>query len=268
MSTWIVMPSKRQVAEAEKVLTAWRTMGYKIALWRDWNDEPIAHLCDIVRPGEYPGYARAVNALAAEVLDVDPLCDWVVAAGDDTLPDPNKSADEIAAECSDHYSDLHHQFAEYEPPEHAEAGTHPFTAFARTLTGEQMQTFGVMQPTGDPWSDRRGKLIDRIAGSPWLGREWCLRANQGKGPLWPGFFHMWADECLQIVALQLGVFWQRPDLCHHHDHWGRPREGERIGRADRMPAFLARANSKEQTDLDFAEFNRLKTGGFKQCLPL
>ena len=191
----------------------------------------------------YTGYPEAVNFLAREVLSSVPWCDWIVAAGDDTLPDPNKSAEEIAEECSEHF-----------------AGPH--------RPGWPSGTFGVMQPTGDPWSDKQGRIIERVAGSPWLGREWCLRANQGKGPLWPEFFHMFADETLQCVAQKLGVFWQRPDLTHLHHHWGRPKEGERLGNVENMPAFLKQANSCEEWLKSKREFERLKADGFRECIPL
>jgi hypothetical protein len=247
MSVYLCIPSKRKPEEIEPVLRAWAERGYKIALQRDPGEE-FAGPWLASRP--YLGYAEAVNYLAGEVLRNDPSCDWIVAAGDDTLPDPDKTADEIAEECSEHFAVNGGDFA-----------------FCHE-TGRQKATFGVMQPTGDEWSDRRGKIIEQIAGSPFMGREWCLRANQGKGPLWPGFFHMWADETLQLVAQKLGVFWQRPDLCHHHEHWGRPRPGERLGQLSRMPEFLKRANSPEQTTADKKEFDRLKDDGFKVCFPL
>src|ERR1017187_1683759 len=96
------MPSKRPPEEAEKCLSRWREMGYKIALWRDDMNFPYG-VADYIEAGPYAGYAASVNALASEVLRVDESCDWLVAAGDDMLPDPNKRADEIAAECSEHF---------------------------------------------------------------------------------------------------------------------------------------------------------------------
>ena len=106
-----------------------------------------------------------------------------------------------------------------------------------------------MQPTGDRWlvngpGTKPGS--ECVAGSPWMGREWCRRINGGRGPLWPEYYHCGEDEELQEVAIKYGVFWQRPDLTHFHHHWGRPKEGERLGLASRMPAFLTRANSKEE----------------------
>ena len=267
MSVWLVMPSKRPPEEAEPVLAKWREMGYKVCVQRDETEQPPTFLPREMWPAgtpqwdgvyvwwrPYSGYAEAVNFLAKDLLAFDPDCDWIVAAGDDTLPDRNKTAHEIARECSEHFWKLH------------------VMSPGMKEVDRRKKTFGVMQPTGDPWTQKRfgveQKIIEQIAGSPWMGREWCLRANQGKGPLWPGFFHMWPDECLQVVAQQLGVFWQRPDLTHMHRHWGRPREGERLGQLSRMPAFLARANSPAQTTLDKAEFDRLKAEGFKSCLPL
>lgn len=225
---WLCIPSMR---DADSSVTAWEAKGYGIALFRDRGAPDAA--ADLLHQGDYPGYAKAVNLLAADVLRADSDTLFIVAAGDDTFPD-SRDPDQIVDELTAHFCG----------------------------------TFGVCQPTGDSWADRNGKLIERVAGSPFLGREWCLRANQGKGPLSPGFFHMWCDEALQETAKLLGVFWQRPDLTHHHEHWGRPRPGERIGQLDRMPKFLARANSTAQTNLDKAEFDRLKAGGFKECFPL
>lgn len=256
MSVWLTIPSKRSPEEAERVLSKWREMGYRVAIQRDGDEvynSCLVHNLLFWRP--YQGYAEAVNFLVANVLHLDATAEWFIAVGDDTLPDPNKRADEIAMECGFHFGAIHGK-----------------------VEGDYLlqSTFGVMQPTGDPWEDNgpRGdgtgekRLIRRVAGSPWLGREWCLRANKGKGPLWPNFFHMFADETLQCVAQKLGVFWQRDDLTHHHDHWGRPKPGERIGHISNMPEFLKQANSEEEWRKSKAEFERLKAGGFEECLPL
>jgi hypothetical protein len=202
--------------------------------------------------------------------------DWFVTGGDDVLPDPNKSAEEIARECSEHFAQLHMDYSEYEPPEHADTGVHPFTMQARVMTGEQMQTFGVMQPTGhrygeDPTNPNpalRTAYIDRVAGSPWMGRSWCERINQGKGPLWPEFQHMHVDEALRAVAVKLGVYWERPDLIHFHNHWGLPHEGEKHGQASRMPEHLKKWNTPEHWRESKAILDRLKSEDFKSCMPL
>ena len=93
---------------------------------------------------------------------------------------------------------------------------------------KSMVTFGVMQPTGDRWGDNessraafgenRGAEIDRIAGSPWMGREWCERAYLGNGPMPDFYHHLYIDEELQEVATRLGVFWQCRDLTQYHNH--------------------------------------------------
>jgi hypothetical protein len=253
MSVWLVIPSKRPPAEVEPVLAKWRDRGYAVAVWCDAGSEYPKNANQVMTGEAYPGYAQAVNELAKFVLHRDPSCDWIIAAGDDTYPDPNMRADEISQECRDYFWMQYHDSERIMPEYRSEP------------------TFGVMQPTGDPWEDSHPgekRLIRRVAGSPWLGREWCLRANQGKGPLWPEFFHMFADETLQCVAQQLGVFWQREDLTQHHAHWGRPKPGERIGHASNMPDFLVKANSPAEWNKSKAEFERLKAGGFKECLPL
>lgn len=221
MKAWFCIPSARPAAEANKALRKWSDKGYGIALWRDDNtDVPI---CNLLLTGKYPGYAQAVNALAAEVLAQDPGCQFIVDGGDDTTPDPNHSPSEIAQQCVEHFGG----------------------------------TFGVMQPTGDRWANGS---IDRIAGSAWMGREWCERANQGLGPLWHEYFHNFVDDELQNVAIKLGVFWQRPDLIHHHEHWIRA-EAE-------MPQFLKKANSSDQWAHSQRLFNERRNSGFPGHAPL
>jgi hypothetical protein len=189
---------------------------------------------DIVFVRQYLGYAEAVNFLSAHVLREHPEVDWIVTGGDDTFPDPNKTGDEIAAELTSHF-----------------AGT-----------------MGVCQPTGDPWADDMGRIIERIAGSPWLGREWCRRANGGRGPLWTEFRHMFADEHLQEYAKSLGVFVQRPDLTHHHAHAQREPGSNVTSNTRRPPAHMAQWNTRRHWDESKAIFERLKRGNFAECAPI
>lgn len=79
---------------------------------------------------------------------------------------------------------------------------------------------------------------------------------------------MFADEELQAVATKLGVFWQRRDLIHFHAHWGRPREGERLGSADRMPAFLQQANSAENWNRSKSLFESRQAAGWPGSDPI
>lgn len=236
MSIWLVLPSARPVAEASACFARWQDMGYRVCVFRDTPDlGPGNHIDALFTPdvgSGYPGYSRAVNLMAKAVLRQDQTCDWIVAAGDDTYPDPNKRADEIARECTEHFAD----------------------------------TFGVVQPTGDDWADfhqgKMSRIIERIAGSPWLGREWCLRAYQGVGPLCAEYTHCFADEELQLVAQRMRVFWQRPDLTHYHEHWAR------TPNATRIPPHLAEATSKSHWDKYKAIFDARKAAGFPGSEPL
>jgi hypothetical protein len=196
-SVWFCIPSARPPAEANLVLDRWRAQGYKIALWRDpgQEEDPTA---DMVLVGQYPGYSCAVNAVVQKVLRLHPDCTWCVTGGDDTEPDSKLDAATIAAQCTEHFGG----------------------------------TFGIMQPTGDRWANGS---IDRICGSPWMGREFCERAYAGAGPMWPEYWHNFNDDELQAVAIKLHCFWQRRDLAHMHHHWMRTGHG--------MPDFLQRANS-------------------------
>jgi hypothetical protein len=202
LKAWLTIPSARPLAQLEPVLQHWKDMGYGIALVRQGEE---THLADVqVLVPEYCGWARSINALCARVFGSDREALWCVGGGDDTLPDPAKHADRIASECCRHFG----------------VGG-PLDEFV-SVRGENISpTFGVMQPTGDLWSDSKGIIIERFAGSPWIGRDWAWRAYGGNGPLYEGYKHNWADEELQNVAIKYGAFWQRPDLCQRHVHWQR-----------------------------------------------
>jgi hypothetical protein len=252
---FLVMPSKRSTEEVNAVCSIWKRQGYSIALQRDPGDTLSREVAEVIHYRPYQGYAEAVNFLAAFVLDKFKECDWIVAAGDDTTPDPNKRADEIAEECFEHFRGLHHADIAFDEPRESRA--------------TRDATFGVCQPTGDAsFGDAAGPYIERIAGSPFIGREFCLRINQGKGPLNPVYFHMGVDEELMAVATKLGVFWQRPDLLHYHSNWGRPRPGEKYGQRSRMPAFLERANSPAEWAKYKKIFAERKAAGFPGSEPL
>ena len=243
MSVWYCIPSARPAAEANEVLNLWRERGYKIALFVEPNTVDYAYRemanLWIIRE-TYPGYAAAVNELVRQVMRDDPECEWFVTGGDDVEPDLNHTAEEIARECSEYFYC-------------------------------QRSTFGVMQPTGDRWGstdpwaqklpENRRAYVDRVCGSPWMGREFCRRIYGGKGPLWHEFEHMHVDEHLQAVAEKLGILWQRPDLTHHHRHWAR-RPG--VETSD-CPKHLERVSGPEHWQESKAVFNRLKLGGFVEA---
>lgn len=215
MSVWLTIPSARPTEEANKVLSLWRQHGYKIALWRDDGRNPP--ICDALETGKYPGYSAAVNALIQEIMDVDETAEWFVIGGDDVEPDLHLTAEEIAAQCSAYFGALH------------------------TNDEDERSTFGVMQPTGDRFA---GGSIDTICGSAWMGREFCRRINQGKGPLWPEYTHMFVDKELQHVAIKYQCFWQRRDLVHLHRHFLRDNESLDSGtKRNPTPPHLAEANT-------------------------
>lgn len=248
-SVWVTVPSARPVEHVRKWAAAWRERGYRVAIWRDPGHGIAIDNVDFIVSDTYPGYARAVNHLTHHILREDTECNWVVTGGDDVYPDSH-TADEIALECGRYFwikwqDDL-------------------------TLDLQKMKTFGVMQPTGHRWGEHtshpdprlRSAYIDRICGSPFMGREFCLRMNKGKGPFHPGFTHMHGDECLFEVAKKLGVLWQRRDLTHDHRHWGLSGN-----RAD-MPKFLERWNTPEHWRESKALLDRLKAEDFAECMPI
>jgi hypothetical protein len=228
---WFVIPSKRPIKEANECLEAWRDMGYLTAVLREGEDGRTGALVQCFT-NRYQGWARSVNALVQAIWIGNDSAQWFVTGGDDYYPDPNKRAEVIAQECSDNFSG----------------------------------TFGVMQPTGDRWGERNGEAtIDRIAGSPWMGRDFCRRMYHGGGPLYAGYYHNFADEELQHVAKRLGVFWQRRDLIQEHRHWARPR-----GDWADAPEWAHKINNPAQSDWNKSKalFARRLAAGFPGHEPL
>jgi hypothetical protein len=249
MSVWFVIPSIRPNGGT---IPIWREMGYKVAVLR--QGEPID--CEVQIPtGEYRGWAPSVNILAKWVVEHDEYAEWIVTGGDDYLPEVNYNAGEIGEQCWQHFVKL------------------------MTLRGEGPydSTFGVMQPTGDRWGDtpaarkqygeNRGAYIDRIAGSPWFGREWVKRAYGGNGPMFGGYRHMYADEELLEVATKLGVYWPRRDLIQLHKHWGRKPGDEFATMAD-CPDFLLPVNSAQHWHESQKLFTERKAAGWPGHEPL
>lgn len=261
---WFCIPSARPVEQVIPVVERWRAQGYGVALWRDdpfvptdgnafaINSSGITNQfgADVLFVcGKYPGYAQCVNFMAARILSTHPEVDWIVTGGDDTFPDPNKTGDEIADDFTRHFSQIGFDSTSGKP-----------------LYG-QKNTFAVVQCTGDRWADSLGVIIERIAGSPWLGRSWCERAWGGRGPLWPEFHHQFVDEALQVYAQHLGVFLQRPDLTHYHAHALRD-TGDGVDARKRAPDHMAPWNTRKHWDESKAIFERLKAENFASCMPI
>jgi hypothetical protein len=256
MSVYYAIPSARPAEEANPVLKSWRERGYRVVIQRDVEKDrrSMFEVDDaIYRP--YAGYAEAVNHLCQYIIADDPQAEWIVTGGDDILPDPNHSAEEIARECCAHFADAKNRGSGYS-----------------ALQWDAWATFGVMQPTGDRWEVNgpgTGAGIDRVAGSPWIGREFARRMYGGRGPLCEEYWHCGEDEELMQVAMMMGVFWQRPDLIHHHAHWGRPKPGQRMAINPTVPAFLERANSPAEWakfKAIFAERRANNWPGHEPCL--
>lgn len=250
MSVWLTIPSARPADQANPIFAEWRKMGYKIAVQRDAGAASVD--AEVEFKGEYRGYAPAVNFLVGWLIANQPAAEWFIAAGDDTLPDPSKTAEEIAREC------------EGECLRRLDTG----------LLFSKRRTWGVMQPTGDRWHEGIGGFqnapIDRVAGSAWYGREYCRRMYGGAGPLFHGYKHMFVDEEAQAVAEKMGVFWQRRDLCQKHLHWGRgPTDKAVIElKPGTIPPHLEKWNTAEHWNEAKALFTMRKAAGFPGHEPI
>jgi hypothetical protein len=188
---WVCNPSARPWEEAWAWLRSWLKRGYGASIFRDSLADNFIHVVKasgapvILLSGEYPGYARAANSCTKEVFRLVPYARWAICTGDDTSCDPNWHPEHIALQLEAYFGD---------------------------------STFGVMQPTGCKFADNS---ITQIAGSAWIGREYCRRANGGEGPFYPPMTHMASDELLKFAAEQEGVYLMRPDLTHSHQHFTR-----------------------------------------------
>lgn len=190
---WYALPVAEPPDLANPRLQLWRDRGYKVAVFLDPNMVVGAYNADLAFCGEngYLGYPNAVKTLCGAIMAAWPV-EVIVTGGLDIDPDPLHTPQEIASD------------------------------FVRRFPN----TFGVMQPTGDPWMmDQDGTpAAARICGSPWMGREFIRRINQGTGPFWREYYHFYCDEEMKEVTQKLGILWQRPDLTQHHHHWSRERK--------------------------------------------
>jgi hypothetical protein len=297
LSVWFVIPSCRPPAEAEACLDAWWNMGYNVAIIRAYSDEPINRNTLLIEVDSYQGWARSVNMLVAGVIGHDSRAEWFVTGGDDYYPDPHRRAEDIAAECENYFAEKAREAR----------GNLPWLGDEHH---RQLGLFGVMQPTGDRWAEGkcttcagtgnvmgmphtgalaiqlgdacpdcrglgRSAVIDRICGSPWMGREFCRRMYHGGGPLYNGYYHNFADEELQNVARKLGVFWQRRDIVQEHKHWAReqPKTAEHTGLGGdvrNMPEWARKINDPKLSDWERSKalFQKRKASGFPGHEPL
>jgi len=176
---WVVWPTAN-IGNSITAIARWHKQGYKVAILVEDALRVRAgflHADMVLTQPVWEGFPKAANKLCRAVPG-----DVVVVVGDDVWPDPDKSAQIIAAEFF-----------------------------------EQFPWFtGVMQPTGDKFG---GTQICAV--SPWIGREFINKAYGGKGPYWEGYYHYYSDHELQVIATELSVFQQRSDLTQYHDHWQR-----------------------------------------------
>lgn len=175
---WFAIPSASP-EKCRRVLPMWKAKGYKTAVLQNFRRGEIP--ADIaVWYDSYPGWAGSVNILCREI--VPKSCPIIVTGGDDMLPDPTHSADELASQFLERFPD----------------------------------TFGVMQPHGDEF------MIARMyCGSPFIGRAWFDTMYGGTGPMCADYRHNWADNELYWLAKGMGALWERPDLSHFHEHFTR-----------------------------------------------
>ncbi len=238
-NVWFAIPSIRPEGGT---IPLWRKQGYRVAVLRQGR---LLTDCELQIPtDQYKGWAPSVNILAKWILEHDPKAEWIVTGGDDYEPDLAYEAQEIGDQC---------------------------TRYFGALLSPENATLGVMQPVGDRWGDttasrktygdNRGAYIDRIAGSPWMGRAWCEGSYEGNGPMYAGYKHMYADEELKEVAEKLGVYWARRDLTQLHKHWGR-RPGDEFASMTDCPDFLLPVNTPQHWQESMALFVYRKTNGW------
>jgi hypothetical protein len=207
------------VVQAGNTFARWKEQGYSTAALVD-HEQYVDHCDHLMHVDQYKGWGWAVNLRCLGFPDAE----WIVTGGADILPDPNHTAGDIAAICTAHFNG----------------------------------TFGVMQPSGDPYGALAPDVKVLAATSPWLGRDWRRRINGGRGPLWEGYWHFWGDGELAAVAKRLDAFWLNPAITQYHDHWAR--------RGGNEPAHLERA--KQMNSADRKLYNTRLAEGFPGHEPL
>jgi len=182
-NTWVVFPSAT-VEKANSAVTAWRNRGYHTLVFQDLGSKACE--ADVVRMGQFPGYYRVINSLVLQAV-AEEGADIVTCIGDDMLPDPYATAEDIAK-----------------------------SYFKIWPHGE-----GVLQATGDMQGvDESGvQAAARICGSPTFGRRWIYESYEGRGPFWSGYQNFYADEDLHDVAFSLGLLRNDPQITFLHQHW-------------------------------------------------
>lgn len=213
-------PVKRH-AVAKFSLDRWRQMGYYPVVLLDGDDlneqdlgGPPMLVSRPFLPQCWPGYPSAINAMLASALQDFPAARVFVIGGEDMHPEPRVKAATLAELFLSYFRD----------------------------------TFGVMQPTGDPY----GNTLN-ICGSPWVGRALAEAACANGGVFHPGYWHYYADQELHDVLALRGLLQKQSKITQYHAHWGRSQNPQR-------PPHLHRAGEQEREDK--ALFERRKAERF------
>jgi hypothetical protein len=186
---------------ADANLAHWHRMGYRSAVLVDEGDRRPA--AELVLEG-YVNWPDGMNRLSQAAVEAG--ADVVVCANDDITPDPNLSAQAIAA-----------QF------------------FERFPSG-----VGIMQPTGDWYGN-----ISIAAISPWIGAALIRRFNSQSGPYWRAYRHLWPDMEIHDIAVAHGIYAEFSHVTQYHHHHSRgcrdtlpPAKRESIVAADKADGEL------------------------------
>lgn len=224
----VLMPIAHE-AKCRMTLPMWVERGYEVVVIQDKYRFPVPDGVHLIPPkrDSYPGWPKSINELVKvcgkETSDfMGGPADLFIAAGDDMHPDPKLTAQQMAEKY-----------------------------FSRFPSGE-----GVMQPTGDDWTDSLGRIAERICGSPVFGRVWATQAYGGQGPLCPEYHNFYADEELLNVAKGAGLLWQDRETSHYHDHWSR--------RGD--PRTATELHTQDWWAEDKATFERRRAAGFPNAV--
>lgn len=186
MSVFCLIPVHQdQIAMATATAAVWKAKGYGVAALvdgpRDEIDVPQG--CDlVVQVDQYKGFASSINTLCAELQKRVGDVDWVVVGNADIYPHEGLTAEQIAAQCKEHFDG----------------------------------TLGVMQPAGQHFGALAAKTACTCA---WIGLEWRQTFYGGKGPFHPEYFHYYEDAEIMHVASLTKTLWWRTDLTQHHDHY-------------------------------------------------
>ena len=193
MIIFVAWPTNN-IARSNETAKAWAGLRYQVAVATELPIPPkdiCAHR--VFNFTKYDGYYRSMNTVC-QWLVREMKADIVVCAGDGIMPDTR----------------------------------YPAWGLGGMFVQKFPNGLGIMQAIGHRWQADRGPgqynfhdwpSTERRCESPWIGREFILRAYGGRGPYSDAYAQYYGDAELHDVAQKMGVLWRNENVAQRSIHW-------------------------------------------------